>query len=634
MTSGRIAGRSPTTAAELAGSAALRARCSCRDPERFARLSFTWDDWLSDVSKERLPARRCAARRARARGGLLELDRRAVPARKSTSPSSAALHTALRQQDDAPLASTAATSSPTFAPRRRGCGRSVARSRRVARRRDGPADARRREHRDRRLRSRAAARVRRARPPPSRRRGRHAGSQFVSNVDPEHLTRALAPLDPATTLFIVTSKTFTTRRRSPTRPARRPGSPPPSVRARTQRALRRRHRQRRGRAGAFGIAQEDVLPMSDWVGGRYSLWSAVGLRSRSSSAGNASRSCWPARRASTSTSATPLERNLPVLLGLARLVERGAAPAHRARRRALRAGTGRLPAYLQQLVLESNGKRVARDGVRLRGRRRGAVGRVRHQRPARVLPVAAPGNARGAGRIIVPVRAAHPLANQQTLLVANALAQAQALLEAAAPTRSARTREGLAGAELDAAVAARVCPGNRASTTILMPELDAHRLGQLLALYEHRTFVEAVLCGINPFDQFGVELGKTLAAPLVAALADGTPLPEDDRRVDAGARRRTCAAHCEAVSARCAGRRRARRGGAGCERGAAAPVGPDRLRELPHRRRVEPAPVVAREHVEVVARDPVARALGVVAVPRASAAPTGSGARSRRRRQR
>src|SRR6185369_9513271 len=89
------------------------------------------------------------------------------------------------------------------------------------------------------------------------------------------------------------------------------------------------------------------------------------------------------------------------------------------------------------------------------------------------------------------------------------------------------TAQGIAGLDLEAAVAARVCPGNRASTMLLMPELSPYRLGQLLALYEHRTFVEAVLYGINPFDEFGVEYGKTLAGPIVAALSDGSALPAD-----------------------------------------------------------------------------------------------------------
>jgi glucose-6-phosphate isomerase len=99
-------------------------------------------------------------------------------------------------------------------------------------------------------------------------------------------------------------------------------------------------------------------------------------------------------------------------------------------------------------------------------------------------------------------------------------------------------------AMLDAAVAARVCPGNRASTTLLMPELNAHRLGQLLALYEHRTFVEAVLFGINPFDQFGVELGKTLAGPIITAIESDGALP-----TESSASTRGLVAHVRALTA-------------------------------------------------------------------------------------
>src|SRR6185312_15904928 len=124
--------------------------------------------------------------------------------------------------------------------------------------------------------------------------------------------------------------------------------------------------------------------------------------------------------------------------------------------------------------------------------------------------------------------ARHPLRNQQTLLVANALAQAQALLVGRGETTllPELAAQGLSGVELDAAVRARRCPGNRASTTLLLPTLDARNLGALLALYEHRTFVEGMLYGINSFDQWGVELGKTLAKPIVAALSEDVALPE------------------------------------------------------------------------------------------------------------
>jgi len=131
--------------------------------------------------------------------------------------------------------------------------------------------------------------------------------------------------------------------------------------------------------------------------------------------------------------------------------------------------------------------------------------------------------------LIVPVAATHPLADQQALLVAGALAHSRALMvgRSADDIRTELAAQGMAGPELEAAVAARVCPGNRASTMLLMPELSAYRLGQLLALYEHRTFVEGMLYGINPFDEFGVEYGKTLAGPIVAALAEGAALPPD-----------------------------------------------------------------------------------------------------------
>jgi glucose-6-phosphate isomerase len=129
---------------------------------------------------------------------------------------------------------------------------------------------------------------------------------------------------------------------------------------------------------------------------------------------------------------------------------------------------------------------------------------------------------------VVPVRARHPLDDQQVLLVANALAQAQALLVGRGEDaiRAELAPRAIAGEALDAAIAARRSPGNRPSTMLLLPVLDARNLGALLALYEHRTFVEGVLYGINSFDQWGVELGKSLARPIVAALRHAAPLPE------------------------------------------------------------------------------------------------------------
>jgi glucose-6-phosphate isomerase len=227
---------------------------------------------------------------------------------------------------------------------------------------------------------------------------------------------------------------------------------------------------------------------------------------------------------------TPFERNLPVLLGLVgwwnaahlKHTDRVVVPYAQS--------LFRLPAYLQQLVLESQGKRVARDGSprahpvspALWGdagtNAQHAFFQWLHQGP-REAPV----------EFIVPIGTSHPVGEHQTLLVANALAQAQALFAGRGPdaVRAELAAQGRGGPDVEAAVAARVCPGNRASTMLLMPELSAYRLGQLLALYEQRTFVEAVLHRINPFDEFGVEYGKTLAGPIAAALSTGSPLPPD-----------------------------------------------------------------------------------------------------------
>jgi glucose-6-phosphate isomerase len=353
---------------------------------------------------------------------------------------------------------------------------------------------------------------------------------FVSNVDPEQLTRALADRDPANTLFIVTSKTFTTQetlanahgarewlRRA--LGAERDVAPHfIAVTSNVEAAVR------------FGVRTEDILTMAEGVGGRYSLWSAVGLVI-------GVRAGWQAfvdlldgaQAMDTHFRMAPLARNLPVVLGLvaywnARWLEhrqRVVVPyAH---------ALARLPAYLQQLELESNGKSVRRDGTPVAGSTAaGLWGDVGTDSQHAFFQWLHQGTHEVPVEFIVPVRARHPIADQQTLLVANALAQAQALMvgRGEVSLHAELAAQGLSGAALDAAVAARRCPGNRASTTLLLPTLDSRNLGALLALYEHRTFVEGVLFGINSFDQWGVELGKTLAKSIAAALSDVVPLPD------------------------------------------------------------------------------------------------------------
>jgi glucose-6-phosphate isomerase len=509
------------------------AQLFARDAGRFAQLSFTWDDWLVDLSKERLARDTLPLLVARARAADLPGWITALFAGEKVNQSEGrpALHTALRQQGNAPLvvdghdiipdvratqARIKALATEVRTGKRIGATGQPIRA--VVNIGIGGSDL-------------GPLLVCSALAPPTRARG-NAGEvdvEFVSNVDPEHLTRALARLDPATTLFVVTSKTFTTQETL----ANAGGAKAWLAAALGKSDLRAHFIAVTGNTAAaakFGVAPTDILPLPDWVGGRYSLWSAVGItiafklgydRFAELLAGAAT--------VDAHFRDTPLERNLPVALGLLgwwnaahlRHPDRVVVPYSQA--------LAHLPAFLQQLVLESNGKRVTRDGSALTGPSAPALwGSTGTNGQHAFFQWLHQGTREATVEFIVPVRTMYPVADHQSLLVANALAQAQALLAGRSQdaVRAELAAKGLHGVALDAAIAARVCPGNRASTTILMPELNAHRLGQLLALYEHRTFVEGIMTGINSFDQFGVELGKTLAPPIVAALETGAQLPE------------------------------------------------------------------------------------------------------------
>jgi glucose-6-phosphate isomerase len=520
------------------------------DPQRVGRLSLAWDDWLADWSKQRVTSETMALLLDYARERNLQAWITALFAgeRINLSEQRPALHTALRQQTDAPVRVDGADVVPairatqarmrTLATQLRAGLRLGVTGRPI---RDivnigiggsdlGPALV---------CEALAGPRV-------SRRDGIDVA--FVSNVDPEHLARALTGLDPATTLFIVTSKTFTTAETLRNAQTAREWLAA-SLGGGT--ALSRHFvavTANVDAARAFGVAGADVLPMWDWVGGRLSLWSAAGVSI-------AVRCGWDAFAALLAGAASvddhfrsaPLEGNLPVLLGAvdfwnAQLLgypQRVVIPYAQA--------LARLPAYLQQLSLESNGKSVTRDGTPLATASAPSVwgepgSNAQHaffqwlHQGTHVTPV----------EFVVPVRATHPLADQQTMLVANALAQAQALMtgKSLAAVRTELAAKGFAPAAIDAQAPHRVCPGDRPSTMLMLPELNARRLGQLLALYEHRTFVEGVLCGINSFDQWGVELGKALAGPILGALREGS----DPDAVDASTR--GLIAHVRALSAR------------------------------------------------------------------------------------
>ena len=344
---------------------------------------------------------------------------------------------------------------------------------------------------------------------------------FVSNVDGHDLAPLLARLDAKRTLFIVASKTFTTQETMANAEAARAwfvqqgGTDVARHFAATTTNVKA--------AAAFGIST--TFGFWDWVGGRYSLWSAIGLPIAIAIGSANFRALLAGAHAMDRHFAqVPLAQNLPVLLGLLDVwyinshgyASRSVAPYHH--------GLARLPAYLQQLEMESNGKRVDLAGRAL---------------PFATSPVVwgEPGtNGQHAyfqmlhqGTEVIPVEfilvktPTHALPGQHAKLLANGLAQSQALMLGKSAAEAAAESVPTADAGFDRAVLAqhRSFPGNRPSTSFVLDALTPSSLGAFLALYEHRVWTSGALWGINSFDQWGVELGKALAGRLLPRLQDG-----------------------------------------------------------------------------------------------------------------
>jgi glucose-6-phosphate isomerase len=344
---------------------------------------------------------------------------------------------------------------------------------------------------------------------------------FVSNVDGHDITPVLRGLKADETLFIIASKTFTTQETMANAQVAREwflaqgGTQIDKHFAASTTNV--------AAAAAFGIAT--TFGFWDWVGGRYSLWSAIGLPiALAIGAGNFRALLAGAHAMDLHFAHTQPEANLPLLLGLLDVwyrnfhgfTSRSVAPYHQ--------GLKRLPAYLQQLEMESNGKQVDEAGEPL---------------PYATSPVVwgEPGtNGQHAyfqmlhqGTDVIPVEfiavktPTHPHADLHRKLLANCLAQSQALMLGKSTAQALGEKPPTASAELDAQTLARhrTFPGNRPSTTLLLERLTPSSLGALIALYEHRVFVSGAVWGINSFDQWGVELGKALCNDLLPRLASG-----------------------------------------------------------------------------------------------------------------
>ncbi|WP_425497630.1 glucose-6-phosphate isomerase [Hoeflea ulvae] len=342
---------------------------------------------------------------------------------------------------------------------------------------------------------------------------------FVSNVDGAHIADTLAGLDPETTLVIVASKTFTT------------------VETMTNAATARQFIVEKlgesavahhfaavstalDKVAKFGLDETRVFGFWDWVGGRYSLWSAIGLPLMLA----IGRDDFTAFLAGARTmdqhfKTAPLGENLPMLLGVLGVWHRLACQYPSRAIIPYEQRLSRFPAYLQQLDMESNGKSVGIDGEPLETASgptvwgepgtngQHAFFQLLHQ-GTDVIPV----------EFMIAANGHEPqLRHQHELLIANCLAQSEALMRGRTreEARSQLIAGGVSETEADRLAPHKTFPGNRPSITLVHDQLTPYSLGRLIALYEHRVFVEAQIFGINAFDQWGVELGKELATGLL-----------------------------------------------------------------------------------------------------------------------
>ena len=350
---------------------------------------------------------------------------------------------------------------------------------------------------------------------------------FVSNIDGTQLADALAGLDPARTLFIICSKSFTTlETRLNAEAARR------WLVAHLPEEAVGRHfvavSVNDAAMDRFGIDPASRFRIWDWVGGRYSLWSAVGLAiALAVGRRNFLELLDGAADMDQHFRSTPLERNLPVLLGLIGVWNQNylGISSHAVLPYSNR--LQRFPAYLQQLEMESNGKGRLRDGQPSLW----TTGTVLWGEPGSnaqhaFFQLLHQGTAAFSADFIAPARSErNEVPDQHLAGLANMLAQAEAFARGRSLEAVLAAAGTSANVATQAQAAQRIHPGNHPSTLLLLRELQPRSLGALIALYEHKVFVQSVIWGINPFDQWGVELGKTLADAMLPLLQAARPPP-------------------------------------------------------------------------------------------------------------
>lgn len=345
---------------------------------------------------------------------------------------------------------------------------------------------------------------------------------FVSNVDGTHIAETLCALHPETTLFIIASKTFTTQETLTNAHTAKEWflatARDPAAVAKHFVALSTNERE----VVKFGIDSKNMFEFWDWVGGRYSLWSAIGLTiALSIGFENFEELLAGAHEMDEHFRTAPLDKNLPVILALLGIWYNNFFDAQTHAILPYDQYMHRFPAYLQQGDMESNGKRVTRDGEVVDY----STGPVIWGEPGTngqhaFFQLIHQGTKLVPADFLAPIETHNPLGEHHSVLLSNFFAQTEALMrgKTAEEARAELSASGLRGEELEQLLPHKIFEGNKPTNSILFKKLTPRTLGSLIALYEHEVFVQGIIWNINSFDQWGVELGKQLAKAILPEL--------------------------------------------------------------------------------------------------------------------
>ena len=351
------------------------------------------------------------------------------------------------------------------------------------------------------------------------------GVHYVSNLDSAQLAPLLQTLDARTTLFLVASKTFTTQETMLNAQTARDWLVANLGDAAAISSHFAALTSKPERAVGFGIREEAIFPLWDWVGGRFSLWSAVGLALMVAIGPHAFAELLAgAERMDEHFRSTPYERNLPVVMALLGIWNTNFLGATSNAVLPYNESLKYFPSFLQQLEMESNGKSVGIDGQPLACASNPIVwGELGNNGQHAFFQLLHQGGRLVPCDFIAAVRPDYPLPDHQEALLANCFAQSAALAFGKTAAEARSELEGtMPPVALEALLPHKVFPGNQPSSTLLLTRLDPQTLGALIALYEHKVFVQGVVWGLNSFDQWGVELGKAVASSILPAIGNPT----------------------------------------------------------------------------------------------------------------